>query len=450
VIAQEQDDSWSYYGYDGLGSARTITDAGGELLYGADYNPYGAVTAEYGGADSSLGFTGESTDASGLLYLRARYLNTTIGAFLTTDPVYGMVGSRAMQWNPYLYAGANPVNWLDPSGEFLPLVPILLGAAAAAAIGAVAAAAIGAIREIYHQKVTEGRCWDCMDWGKVGKAAKDELIPGALAGLASYFIVPLVLMSAPVGLPAMATGAMAIFTSGVTGGQVYRAAHNALNEPGETDYRLFNPIDMVVDGVLGMGLFKLFGGNFSRLGYRPNNTLLSPDEAARYNQWWDDVARRPWVEQMNVEDATRYRAYWNNVAHAQAQTAAEDFAVQVRGLSPRPSKATAFVSRATGQIYRSASGPYFRPDLEDIHPLLRSRMPAVSQHSWSVNNCAEVSALNDALWAGENIGDLVAYTVDVRTLQPWPRCLNCIQTTTGVSSRSDNLYTILGEYRPPR
>jgi len=57
-----------------------------------------------------LGFTGETTDASGLLYLRARYLNAATGTFLTTDPVYGVVGSRAMQWNPYLYVGANPVN----------------------------------------------------------------------------------------------------------------------------------------------------------------------------------------------------------------------------------------------------------------------------------------------------------------------------------------------------
>jgi hypothetical protein len=143
-----------------------------------------------------------------------------------------------MQWNPYLYVGANPVNWLDPSGEFLPLVPLLLGAAAAALIGAAVAAAAGAIREIYQQKVTEGRPWDCIDWDKVGKAAKDELIPGALGGLAGFFAVPLILVSAPAAMSAMAAGAMAIFTAGVTADQVYRIVHNALNDPNDPDYRL--------------------------------------------------------------------------------------------------------------------------------------------------------------------------------------------------------------------
>jgi RHS repeat-associated protein len=47
---------------------------------------------------TSLGFTGEFTDASGLTFLRARYANTRTGTFLTRDPFEGVM-DRMMSRN---------------------------------------------------------------------------------------------------------------------------------------------------------------------------------------------------------------------------------------------------------------------------------------------------------------------------------------------------------------
>jgi RHS repeat-associated protein len=57
-----------------------------------------------------FGFTGEPSDANGLVYLRARYYNPTIGQFPSLDPIEVP--------NRYRYADANPVNRTDPSGLF--------------------------------------------------------------------------------------------------------------------------------------------------------------------------------------------------------------------------------------------------------------------------------------------------------------------------------------------
>ena len=57
-------------------------------------------------------------DPNGLLYLSARYADPTTGSFLSRDPVQGVVGGAGVTYNPYSYAQNNPVNMVDPNGEF--------------------------------------------------------------------------------------------------------------------------------------------------------------------------------------------------------------------------------------------------------------------------------------------------------------------------------------------
>jgi len=74
------------------------------------------------GSDSSIfGFTNEYTNeytSQGLIYLRSRTYDPSIGRFLSKDSWSG--GETVpMSYNAWLYVDANPVNYTDPSGRFV-------------------------------------------------------------------------------------------------------------------------------------------------------------------------------------------------------------------------------------------------------------------------------------------------------------------------------------------
>ncbi len=58
---------------DALGSVRQIVDSFGDVTLEKSYTPFGEVLSESGTGASVYGYTGEVTDPSGLVYLRARY-----------------------------------------------------------------------------------------------------------------------------------------------------------------------------------------------------------------------------------------------------------------------------------------------------------------------------------------------------------------------------------------
>ena len=61
-------------------------------------------------------FTGSVADASGLLYMNARYYNPATARFLSQDTY---TGSASAPWTQHLYAycNNNPVNLIDPTGH---------------------------------------------------------------------------------------------------------------------------------------------------------------------------------------------------------------------------------------------------------------------------------------------------------------------------------------------
>ena len=71
-----------------------------------------------------FGFTGELQDArSGLVYLRARWYDSTNGRFLQHAPFAGFA-TQPYSLHQYQYAFSNPVRYRDPSGRFcVELVP---------------------------------------------------------------------------------------------------------------------------------------------------------------------------------------------------------------------------------------------------------------------------------------------------------------------------------------
>ncbi len=67
---------------------------------------------------AALGFTGEQADPNGLIYLRARYHEPAPGLRSLAATRWRASLSRVMSRNGYSYVEGNPVNYVDPSGEF--------------------------------------------------------------------------------------------------------------------------------------------------------------------------------------------------------------------------------------------------------------------------------------------------------------------------------------------
>jgi RHS repeat-associated protein len=105
-----------YFLTDALGSVRQLTDSQGEVTLANAYEPYGSVSQSAGSAQTSYGFTGEFTDPSGMVYLRARYYMPGDGRFITRDTWMGDT-NRPLSLNRWMYVEGNPVNFTDPSGN---------------------------------------------------------------------------------------------------------------------------------------------------------------------------------------------------------------------------------------------------------------------------------------------------------------------------------------------
>ncbi len=109
--------AWEYLLPDALGSVRQIADANGNVTLAESYEPYGSVLNSSGSASSIFGFSGEQVDTYiKLLFLRARYMNPTLGIFLARDPWSGDE-LRPGSMNGFNYSLNNPVNITDPSGQ---------------------------------------------------------------------------------------------------------------------------------------------------------------------------------------------------------------------------------------------------------------------------------------------------------------------------------------------
>ncbi|MGH7861260.1 MAG: RHS repeat-associated core domain-containing protein [Candidatus Dormibacteraceae bacterium] len=100
-----------YYHHDQIGNTLALTDASGAVVQSYGYDAYGNKTASSGTIVNPFQFQGQYLDPlSGLYYLRARFYDPLVGAFVTRDPA--VATTRA----PYAFASDTPLNGADPSG----------------------------------------------------------------------------------------------------------------------------------------------------------------------------------------------------------------------------------------------------------------------------------------------------------------------------------------------
>jgi RHS repeat-associated protein len=114
-----------YYHQNALWSVAAVTDSAASVVERYAYDPYGKVTITDGagnprGSISAIKnpwmFTGRRLDEeTGFYDYRTRYLDPSIGRFLTRDTI-GVWEDESDLGNGYAYVGNNPSSYIDPSG----------------------------------------------------------------------------------------------------------------------------------------------------------------------------------------------------------------------------------------------------------------------------------------------------------------------------------------------
>jgi len=111
-FAQIASETPTYLHHDHLGSTRMLTNSEGKSTGKYTYAPYGAVSEHTGSGSTPMGFAGQyRNDSTGLIYLRKRVYDPETAQFVSVDPLV------AETREAYSYAGDDPVNAGDPSGE---------------------------------------------------------------------------------------------------------------------------------------------------------------------------------------------------------------------------------------------------------------------------------------------------------------------------------------------
>jgi RHS repeat-associated protein len=100
--------------YDGLGSVIGTVNASGTIVSARKYDVYGGVRALSGTSGTKHKFVGRlghpSEDETGLIYMRARYMDPVTGSFVSEDSA-----KDGNNW--FAYAASRPTCLFDPDGK---------------------------------------------------------------------------------------------------------------------------------------------------------------------------------------------------------------------------------------------------------------------------------------------------------------------------------------------
>jgi RHS repeat-associated protein len=100
---------------DALGSPVAETNEQAGVVQRTAYTPYGA---SIGAQKDGVGYTGHVMDGStGLTYMQQRYMDPTVGVFLSVDPISAL-SSPVRLFGRYRYVANNPHRYYDPDGRF--------------------------------------------------------------------------------------------------------------------------------------------------------------------------------------------------------------------------------------------------------------------------------------------------------------------------------------------
>ena len=173
----------SVYHFDLQGNTLALTDISGAITDKYAYTLYGALVGSDGATLNMFKFSGRSgviDDGNGLYYMRARYYSPELMRFVQQERVRGGDLGSPQTLNRYAYVTGNPVNYIDPSGEWLG-IDDLVATIGGAIIGVIAQ--LGS--DIVATVVDHSHKWSWQNY--VGAA-----VGGALEGELSLYAGPVI------------------------------------------------------------------------------------------------------------------------------------------------------------------------------------------------------------------------------------------------------------------
>lgn len=112
-IAALNDSTLYYLHSDRLGTPQVATDSNRTLVWQASYQPFGKASSVSGTITQNLRYPGQYFDVeSGWNHNGFRDYLSDLGRYAEPDPI-GFLGGGT---NPYVYAGSDPIDWMDPNG----------------------------------------------------------------------------------------------------------------------------------------------------------------------------------------------------------------------------------------------------------------------------------------------------------------------------------------------
>ena len=148
LVSQERSGKTSIYLYDGHGSVVGLANENGKVTDIYAYDAFGNLLKSKGSTKNCYRYCGEQFDeTTGLYYLRARYMDTSTGRFISQDTYQGTINDP-VSLHKYLYANSNPVTYSDPSGYMSMAGLAVRGAVIGALSGLIVPNAVSIIRNL--------------------------------------------------------------------------------------------------------------------------------------------------------------------------------------------------------------------------------------------------------------------------------------------------------------
>ncbi len=216
----------------------------------------------------------------------------------------------------------------------------------------------------------------------------------------------------------------------------------------------FDPGQMVADFVTGVVIGEILDGIMAAIQNKLRSIFANYDAAMR--EAFESGNYSSLRELMLPEEVARYDEHWLDVAEKISNEALDnqiDFIknggiTKPGGGAYKPAKISAAVDLNTGDIYFGYNGANkFNPSIQEIHPDLQQRInrtmslagnsidneyaSRMSFEKWSVDNCAEIYSVNNALQNQATLDNIFINTKYFKDGKYALPCRNCQVTFEG-------------------